>query len=126
MRADILPGSAFPDYELSDHTATRRKLSTLQGQHPRVLVLSRGDQGTNSRCIAVFVSFRQAVGADRDQPTIGHLHLSVELHLRAVTGKCRPDWDITDAEHKAAWARGEKDRSYPYGKSYATVFGEQD
>ena len=42
MRADILPGSAFPDYELSDHTATRRKLSDLQGQHPMVLVLSRG------------------------------------------------------------------------------------
>ena len=27
MRADIIPGSVFPDYELSDHTATRRKLS---------------------------------------------------------------------------------------------------
>jgi len=32
MRADIIPGSVFPDYELSDHTATRRKLSGLQGQ----------------------------------------------------------------------------------------------
>ena len=42
MRADILPGSVFPDYELSDHTATSRKLSVLQGQHPMVLVLSRG------------------------------------------------------------------------------------
>jgi peroxiredoxin len=42
MRADIRPGSVFPDYELSDHTATRRKLSDLQGQHPLVLVLSRG------------------------------------------------------------------------------------
>ena len=42
MRADILPGSVFPDYGLSDHTATRRKLSALQGQHPMVLVLSRG------------------------------------------------------------------------------------
>jgi hypothetical protein len=29
----------FPDYELSDHTATRRKLSDLQGQHPMVLDL---------------------------------------------------------------------------------------
>ncbi len=46
--------------------------------------------------------------------------------LRAVTKKCRPDWDITDAEHKAAWQRGESDRFYPYGKSYAKVFGEQD
>jgi peroxiredoxin len=42
MRADILPGSVFPDYELSDHTATRRKLSDLQGRDPMVLVLSRG------------------------------------------------------------------------------------
>jgi peroxiredoxin len=42
MRADIVPGVIFPDYELSDHTATRRKLSDLQGQHPMVLVLSRG------------------------------------------------------------------------------------
>jgi len=42
MRADIVPGAVFPDYELSDHAATRRKLSFLQGQHPMVLVLSRG------------------------------------------------------------------------------------
>ena len=42
MRSDIVPGSIFPDYELSDHTAKRRKLSELQGQHPMVLVLSRG------------------------------------------------------------------------------------
>jgi peroxiredoxin len=42
MRADIIPGSVFPDYELSDHMATRRKLSDLQGQHPMMLVLSRG------------------------------------------------------------------------------------
>src|ERR1700685_3947247 len=42
MRSDIVPGSPFPDYELSDHTAKRRKLSELQGPHPMVLVLSRG------------------------------------------------------------------------------------
>jgi peroxiredoxin len=42
MRSDIVPGAVFPDYELSDHTAKRRKLSALQGQHPMVLVLSRG------------------------------------------------------------------------------------
>ena len=46
--------------------------------------------------------------------------------LRAVTRKCRPDWDITDAEHRAAWQRGETDRFFPYGKTYAAVFGEQD
>jgi peroxiredoxin len=42
MRADIVPGATFPDYELSDYTAKRRKLSELQGPHPMVLVLSRG------------------------------------------------------------------------------------
>src|ERR1700733_2174239 len=42
MRSDIMPGALFPDYELSDHTAKRRKLSDLQGQHPMVLALSRG------------------------------------------------------------------------------------
>ena len=42
MRSDIVPGAVFPDYELPDHTAKRRKLSELQGQDPMVLVLSRG------------------------------------------------------------------------------------
>jgi hypothetical protein len=27
MRADIAPGGSFPDYELTDHTKTRRRLS---------------------------------------------------------------------------------------------------
>jgi len=42
MRADILPGVVFPDYELSDHTGKHRKLSDLQGCDPLILVLSRG------------------------------------------------------------------------------------
>jgi peroxiredoxin len=42
MRNDIIPGARFPDYELTDHTATRRKLSELQGPDPMILVLSRG------------------------------------------------------------------------------------
>ena len=42
MRSDIVPGAIFPDYELSDHTGKRRKLSELQGWYPMVLVLSRG------------------------------------------------------------------------------------
>jgi len=42
MRADIAPGSAFPDYELSDHRGKHRTLSELQGGDPMVLVLSRG------------------------------------------------------------------------------------
>ena len=42
MRADIVPGATFPDYELTDHTRTRRKLSELQGEDPLILLLSRG------------------------------------------------------------------------------------
>ena len=42
MRADIVPGAIFPDYELIDQTGTRRKLSELQGQDPMILVLGRG------------------------------------------------------------------------------------
>ena len=42
MRADIVPGGTFPDYELTDHTKTRRRLSELQGIDPMILVLARG------------------------------------------------------------------------------------
>ena len=45
--------------------------------------------------------------------------------LRSVLKKCRPDWDITKPELRTAWERGEKDGFYPYGKTYAQVFGEQ-
>jgi peroxiredoxin len=42
MREDIVAGAVFPDYELTDHTGERRKLSELQGPDPMILVLSRG------------------------------------------------------------------------------------
>src|SRR5205809_7667907 len=42
MRSDIVPGARFPDYELTDHTKTRRQLSELQGNNPMILILSRG------------------------------------------------------------------------------------
>ena len=42
MRADIVAGAVFPDYDLTDHTGERRKLSELQGPDPMILVLSRG------------------------------------------------------------------------------------
>src|ERR1700675_1475147 len=68
MRADIVPGAKFPDYELSDHTAKRRKLSELQVQHPMVLVLSRGGFCPKDR--------RQAEGL-------------VQLHREIEVGDCR-------------------------------------
>jgi peroxiredoxin len=42
MRADIVPGATFPDYELTDHTEVRRRLSELQGTNPMILILARG------------------------------------------------------------------------------------
>ena len=197
MRADIIPGAVFPDYELTDHTAKRRKLSELQGADPMILVISRGGFCPKDRrqteglvelhremevgyCRLVTVStdnlsetneFRSGMDAhwtflsdagrvmqkDLDiaeytdavhNPMIPHvlvLELGLVVYkiyygywffgrptieelrqdLRAVTKKCRPDWDITTPEMKAAWARGEKDKFYPYGKSYAKVFSEQ-
>ena len=68
MRSDIVPGAVFPDYELSDHTAKHRKLSELQGQHPMVLVLSRGGFCPKDR--------RQAEGL-------------LELHREMEVGYCR-------------------------------------
>ena len=198
MRADILPGTKFPDYELTDHTAKRRKLSDLQGHDPMIVVLSRGSYCPKDRrqaeglvqlhhemevgyCRLVTIStdnliatneYRTGVGAhwpflsdagrtvqkDLDiaeytdpasNPMIPHTIVlepglvvfkiyngywyfgrpSIEelrQDLRAVSKKCRPDWDITSADLKAAWSRGEKDHFYPYGKSYAKVFAEQE
>ena len=42
MRASIVTGRVFPDYDLTDHTGERRKLSDLQDPEPMILVLSRG------------------------------------------------------------------------------------
>ena len=68
MRHDIGPGALFPDYELTDHTATRRGLSELQGQQPMVLVLSRGGYCPKDR--------RQA-------------ELLVQFHREMEVGYCR-------------------------------------
>src|SRR6201998_2152774 len=68
MRADIVAGAVFPDYELTDHTGKHRKLSDLQGPHPMVLVLGRGGFCPKDR--------RQAEGL-------------VELHRELEVGYCR-------------------------------------
>ncbi len=198
MRSDMVPGAIFPDYELSDHTAKRRKLSKLQGQHPMVLVLSRGGFCPKDRrqaeglvelhrelevayCRLVTIStdniaqtneYRSGVGAhwpflsdagrkvqtDLDiaeytdpvnNPMIPHVIVlepglviykiyngywffgrptleDLRQDLRAVTNKCRPDWDITTPELKAAWHQGRKELFYPYGETYVQTLGEQD
>jgi len=198
MRSDIVPGAIFPDYELSDHSAKRRKLSELQAQHPMVLVLSRGGFCPKDRrqaeglvalhrelevayCRLVTIStdnisetneYRTGVGAhwpflsdagrtvqkDLDiaeytdpvhNPMIPHVIVlepglivykiyngywffgrptleDLRQDLRAVSRKCRPDWDITTPELKAAWQEGRKELFYPYGRTYVQTLGEQD
>jgi peroxiredoxin len=42
MRSDIAPERVFPDYQLPDHSGTRRRLSELQGDDPLILTLARG------------------------------------------------------------------------------------
>jgi peroxiredoxin len=56
------------------------------------------------------------------RPTVEELRQD----LRAVSMKCRPDWDITRPELKAAWEQGRKERFYPYGRPHAQTFGEGD
>src|SRR5262249_12506009 len=71
MRADIIPGATFPDYQLSDHTAKHRKLSELQGQDPMILVLSRGGYCPKDR---------------RQHELLGELHRELEVgYCRLVT-----------------------------------------
>ena len=56
------------------------------------------------------------------RPTVEELRQD----LRAVLMKCRPDWDITRPEFKAAWAEGRKEMFYPYGKTFIQTLREED
>jgi peroxiredoxin len=56
------------------------------------------------------------------RPTVEELRLD----LRVVLQRCRPDWDITSANQRAAWANGDKAGFYPYGRTQAQVLAEQD
>src|ERR1700693_3251067 len=190
MRDDIVRGAVFPDYELSDHGATRRKLSELQGPDPMVLVLSRGGFCPKERrqheglvqlhrelevayCRLITITtdttnetneFRSGVGShcpflsdarrvvqkDLDiaeytdplhHPMIAHTIVlepglvvykvyngywffgrptieDLRQDLRAVLRKCRPDWDITNSDLKAAWQHGDEKLFYPYDRPY--------
>ena len=55
------------------------------------------------------------------RPTVEELRQD----LRALTKKCRPDWDITSPDLRSAWAAGKRDRFYPYGQTYVQTLGEQ-
>jgi hypothetical protein len=43
-----------------------------------------------------------------------------------VTRKCRPDWDITTPDLRAAWQQSRKEVFYPYGKKYVETLGDNE
>jgi peroxiredoxin len=56
------------------------------------------------------------------RPTVEELRMD----LRAVLRRCRPDWEIAGAERRAAWERGDRADFFPYGRTEAQLFAEQD
>jgi peroxiredoxin len=56
------------------------------------------------------------------RPTVEELRLD----LRAVLQRCRPDWAISSASQRTAWANGDKAQFYPYGKTQIQVFAGGD
>ena len=147
MRPDIVPGAVFPDYEFSDHHGVHRTLSELQEGDPLVLVLSRGGFCPKER--RQHEGLLRGIHRPEHNPMIPHTIVlepglrvckiyngywffgrptveELRLDLRAVLQRCRPDWDISSAEQRAAWAKGEKAGFHPYGKTRAQVFADQD
>lgn len=186
MRADIVPGATFPDYELPDHTGSPRRLSEVQRDDPLALVLARGGYCPKEHlrhvwmaamepevavgyCRFVTVStdavlesheWRQRLGAhwpflsdvervvqqDLEIPeytdpehdlmiphtvllepglVIYRIYLAywywgrptpdeMRLDFRALTQRCRPDWDLSARGLREAWGKGERERFYPY------------
>src|SRR5499425_641766 len=93
MRSEIVPGAVFPDYQLSDHTAKRRKLSELQEQNPMVLVLGRGGFCPKDR--------RQA-------------ELLVQLHREIEVSYCRLVTITTDNITETSEYRGGVGAHWPF------------
>jgi peroxiredoxin len=56
------------------------------------------------------------------RPTVEELRLD----LRAILQRCRPDWDITSPELRAAWEKNDKARFHPYGKTQTQLLAGQD
>src|SRR5260370_37350115 len=82
MRADIVAGAVFPDYDLTDHTGERRKLLELQGPDPMILVLSRGglcprDQREAERLVQLY---RETVVGDCPLVTISANNIRATQH----------------------------------------------
>lgn len=115
MRDGFVPGSAFPDYELPDHTRTQRKLSELQGDDPMILTLARGHycpkEHQQHRELAAFyskitVAYTQIVTISTDDHhTLQEFRASVGAQWTFLSDperRIQKDLDIqeyTDPEH---------------------------
>ncbi len=114
MRADIVAGGTFPDYELTDHTKMRRRLSDLQGDDPMILVLARGhycpkDQQQHRQLAAfqpeVAVAYTRMV-------TISTDNIAVTREFRASVGA---NWTfLSDAGRKIQKDLDIKEYTDPY------------
>jgi peroxiredoxin len=49
MPKALEPGAVLPDFELPDHTGTKRTLSEIQGEDPMILMLARGEHCPRER-----------------------------------------------------------------------------
>ena len=56
------------------------------------------------------------------RPTVEELRQD----LRAISRKCRPDWDIATVELKSLWQQGRKELFHPYGKPPGQSLREGD
>jgi peroxiredoxin len=88
MRSDIAPGGTFPDYELTDHTKTRRKLSELQGADPMIVVLARGHfcPKDHQQHVQLAALYPQIVAGYTQLVTISTDNIFVSNDFRASVG----------------------------------------
>ncbi len=116
MRADIIPGARFPDYELTDHTRTRRRLSELQGNDPMILILSRGDYcpKDHQQHLELAAFYPKIAVAYTKIVTISTDNILETNEFRDAVGaqwtflsdsgrKIRPDWDLAAAGMLENW-----------------------
>jgi hypothetical protein len=103
MRAHIVPGGTFPDYELTDHDKARRRLSELQGIDPMIpytLVLKPG--------LVIYSVYNGYWFWGR--PSFEDLRRD----LREVTRQIRPDWDLAAPGLRENWDAGDHSMHHPY------------
>ena len=192
MRAEIIPGACFPNYELPDQDGVLRRLSELQGADPMALMLARGGycpkehaqhawmaamQGEVEVGYSQLVTispdgvlaskeWRQRLGArwtflsderrvvqqnleireytdpehDPMVPYTIFLEPGLVIHsvfngywywgrptpeelrqeFRAISRKCRPDWDLFTSDLERRWSEGDRSRFFPYGGANRT------